>query len=79
MEILDTTRLNAMGYSVLNSQTDRSGEMVFLVVTPDGQRLAMLRSDIAELIEGRTNVDEITRLNRGAKMKPPWPTVNKPL
>jgi hypothetical protein len=55
MDSFDTDGLCNIGCTVLHSTMDRFGDIVHVVRTPDGAELALRKSDLAALIEGRTN------------------------
>jgi hypothetical protein len=59
MDSFDTDGLCKIGCTVLHSTMDRFGDIVHVVRTPDGAELALRKSDLAALIDGKSghNVD----------------------
>jgi hypothetical protein len=78
MDTLDLDGLQEMGCVVLRSRVDRAGLTVHLVKTSDGRHVAMLKTDIDEMIDGRAMIHKIVQRDRAADLESPWPTVTRP-
>ena len=79
MDRIDLDGLSKRGGELMHSLLDKDGKMIHLVRTARGESVPMLASDIADWIAGRTTGYDINRLDRGARMETPWPTVIRPL
>ena len=79
MDSIDEVGLSKRGGKLMHSLLDKDGKMIHLVRTARGESVPMLAGDIADLIAGRTTGSDINHLDRGARMKTPWPTVIRAL
>ena len=77
MDSIDTDTLEELGYKLMHSKEDRNGQTIHLIETPAGENVAMLESDIGELIRGETTVRDIMEQQRDANMVARWPTITK--
>ena len=74
MDIINEVGLRKLGWKLMQSKLDQDGKMIHLVQPASGPpSVAMLVGDTEDLIAGRTTLFDINELDRGARMKKPWP------